>query len=64
MFTKADPNYDPPGKNPYQDALRGYLNNNRVRLLIDLHGAAREREYAVEINRIYRDSDGTHATSR
>ncbi len=49
MFTKADPNYDPPGKNPYQDALRGYLNNNRVRLLIDLHGAAREREYAVEM---------------
>lgn len=48
-FTESDPNYDEPGNNKYQDALRDYLSRHKVYLLMDLHGAAKKREYAVEM---------------
>lgn len=48
-FTKSDPNYDLPGNNKYQEALMNFLNKNKVFLLIDLHGASKKREYAVEM---------------
>lgn len=49
MFTETDPNYDEPGTNKYQDALKDYLSKHKVYLLMDLHGAAKKREYAVEM---------------
>lgn len=49
MFTETDPNYDEPGTNIYQDALKEYLTEHQVYLLIDLHGAAKKREFAVEM---------------
>ena len=44
-----DPNYDPPGANPYQDAVMAHLEKHRIFALVDLHGLARWREYAMEI---------------
>lgn len=49
MFTKCDPNYDEPEINKYQKSLKEFVNNHRVFLLIDLHGADKKREYAVEM---------------
>lgn len=48
-YSESDPNYDLPGTNKYQDALVEYLSDQKVFLLIDIHGAAKKREYAVEI---------------
>lgn len=49
MFTETDPNYDAPGFNKYQEVLAEYVKENNVILLLDLHGAAKKREYAVEM---------------
>lgn len=48
-FTETDPNYDEPGKNKYQEELEKYIKSHDIRLLIDIHGAAKKREYAVEM---------------
>ncbi len=45
----GDPNYDPVEQNEYQRALKAYIESNDIRFLIDLHGAAESREYAIEI---------------
>ncbi|MCR5155241.1 MAG: hypothetical protein K6C96_00990 [Butyrivibrio sp.] len=47
--TGCDPNYDEPGTNEYQDILKEYLEKHDVKLLIDIHGASKEREYAAEM---------------
>lgn len=52
MFTESDPNYDLPGTNRYQDTLAKYLSEHKVYVLIDLHGAAKKREYAVEMGTV------------
>lgn len=49
MFTETDPNYDEPGTNRYQDAIKDYLSKHQAYILIDLHGAAKKREYAIEM---------------
>lgn len=49
MFTESDPNYDEPGTNKYQDALKEFVDAHRVAFLIDLHGASKTREYAMEM---------------
>lgn len=49
MFTESDPNFDLPGTNKYQDALVDYLGTHKIVVLLDLHGAAKNREYAVEM---------------
>lgn len=49
MFTKSDPNYDEPGTNKYQDALQAFVDEHKVVFLIDLHGASKKREYAMEM---------------
>lgn len=49
MFSESDPNYDAPGNNKYQEALQEYISTHKVLLLLDLHGAAKKREYAVEM---------------
>lgn len=49
MFTESDPNYDEPGTNKYQDALVEYLKKHKVAVLLDLHGVAKKRGYAVEM---------------
>lgn len=54
MFTESDPNYDIPGRNQYQDALVEYISRHRIAVLLDLHGAGKEREYAVEIGTVPR----------
>lgn len=48
-FTESDPNYDPVGKNKYQDTLKEYLEKHPVSVLLDLHGTSQTREYAVEL---------------
>ncbi len=49
MFTETDPNYDEPGFNKYQNRLAEYVKEKKIRILIDLHGATKKREYAVEM---------------
>lgn len=49
--TDTDPNYDPNpnGENLYQTALKEYIDNHNIHVLIDLHGAKEERDYSLEI---------------
>lgn len=49
MYTESDPNFDEPGNNKYQEALKKYVEQHKIKLLLDLHGAAKEREYAIEM---------------
>ena len=49
MFTETDPNYDCPGTNRYQESLEEYVKTHGVKFLLDLHGASRDREYAIEM---------------
>lgn len=44
-----DPNYDQESKSEYKIALKKYVEENKIKVLIDLHGASQEREYAVEM---------------
>ncbi len=46
-----DPNYtpNPNGENLYQSYLTEYVKNKHIEVLIDLHGAQEERDFAVEI---------------
>lgn len=48
-FTQTDPNYDPISTNDYQNSLKEYIGNHKVIVLLDLHGAAKKRDYAVEM---------------
>lgn len=48
-YTESDPNYDLPGTNRYQDELVSYFEKHRVFVLLDLHGASKNREYAIEL---------------
>ena len=48
-FAENDWNYDAPKNNRYQRELAAYVSEHHVRLLLDLHGAARTRRYAVEM---------------
>ena len=49
MYTESDPNYDEFEVNKYQHELLEYVNKHNIILLIDIHGAAKERDYAVEM---------------
>lgn len=49
MFTESDPNFDLPETNRYQKALREFVEKYNVLVLLDLHGASKKREYAVEM---------------
>ncbi len=59
-YSNTDPNYDPVGSNKYQDALKEFVESHDIKFLIDLHGAARSREYAVEV-RTTQESNSTIA---
>lgn len=50
-YASCDPNYDTNdhGENKYQTALRNHVEQNGIKFLIDLHGAARNKPYAVEM---------------
>lgn len=50
-YVQTDPNYDSNENddNTYQTELRKYVEQNDIKVLIDLHGAASGRPYAVEI---------------
>jgi len=48
-YSKSDPNYDLPDSNPYQTSLLEYIIKHDIVFLLDLHGAAKTREYALEI---------------
>lgn len=50
-YSGSDPNYDTNdnGENDYQTMLTEYVKVNQIAVLIDLHGAAKSREYAVEM---------------
>ncbi len=50
-FSEGDANYDPIANNgnPYQSRLIEYIKENNIKVLIDLHGAAAERGFAIEI---------------
>lgn len=49
MYTESDPNYDEFEVNKYQKELLEYVNKHNILLLLDIHGAAKERDYAVEM---------------
>ena len=54
----VDANYDPLASNPYQNALIRYVKEHGIPVLIDLHGAASSRPYAVEMGTApVRDAD-------
>lgn len=46
-----DPNYDSNqnGENLYQTALKEYIDNNNVKVLIDIHGASDKKDYSIEM---------------
>lgn len=44
-----DPNYDEAIEGDYKTRLLAYVKENNIKLLIDLHGASSERDYAVEM---------------
>lgn len=48
-FAEKDPNFDVPENNDYQTALKQYLKNTPIYVLLDLHGSSASREYAVEL---------------
>ncbi|MBQ9035439.1 MAG: hypothetical protein IJ099_05710 [Alphaproteobacteria bacterium] len=53
-FTEKDPNFDAPKSNNYQIKLKNYIkkmeqNGQPICVLLDLHGSATTREYAVEL---------------
>ena len=59
-FSEGDANYDPieNNGNPYQSRLIEYIKENNIKVLIDLHGAAAERGFAIEIGTApLRDAD-------
>lgn len=49
--SESDPNYDSNdnGENIYQSRLKEYVEQNDIKVLIDLHGAAKDKPYAVEM---------------
>ena len=60
-YTDSDPNYDAHTDqgNPYQTQLKEYIEQHNIEVLIDLHGAAIGREYALEMSTApMRDSNG------
>ncbi|MCR5031819.1 MAG: hypothetical protein K6A92_03050 [Lachnospiraceae bacterium] len=48
-YREGDPNFDQFDQNTYQQALIEYVKLQDIRVLLDLHGAGRAREYALEI---------------
>lgn len=60
-YSASDANYDSAenGGNAYQKALKEYVESHKIQVLIDLHGAADTREFAIEMGTApLRDSDG------
>lgn len=49
--TNTDPNYDlnDNGENAYQSSLEKYVNANGIKILLDLHGASLEHDFALEL---------------
>ncbi len=56
-FRYSDPNYDSIDINVYQQALRKYVEENKIAFVLDLHGAALNRNYAMEIGTAPNESD-------
>lgn len=48
-FSEADPNFDFPESNVYQQALKKYVDTHKIKVVLDLHGARKEREFAIEM---------------
>lgn len=63
-YASCDPNYDSNdhGENKYQTALRNHVEQNGIKFLIDLHGAARNKPYAVEMGTAPRTNSSGEAT--
>ena len=60
-YSGVDPNYDDNTNdtNLYQTTLREYIKNHNICVLIDLHGASKDKEYAVEMGTApIRDANG------
>lgn len=51
-YSEADPNYDPQQDCDYKKKLTEYIEENDIRLVIDIHGAAADKPYAVELGTI------------
>ncbi len=47
-----DPNYDEETQSEYKQALKQYVEDNEIQVLIELHGASKEREFAVEMGTV------------
>ena len=54
-----DPNYDK--DNAYQLFLQEYINRHHIEVLIDLHGAQEQRDYAIEIGTAPEEKSGKGA---
>lgn len=48
MYTQSDPNYDDLNSNAYQQELIGYVKENNIYTVLDIHGAAAHRGYAIQ----------------
>ncbi|MBR0255578.1 MAG: hypothetical protein IJQ69_06650 [Bacteroidales bacterium] len=46
---ESDPNHDDFSCNAYQEALIGHVKGHSIKVVIDLHGAAQERPFSLEI---------------
>lgn len=46
---EGDPNYDPYASNAYQRELSAYIGQHGIRFVLDLHGAASSRDFAVDL---------------
>ena len=64
-YASCDSNYDANdhGENKYQTALRQHVEQNGIKFLIDLHGAARTKPYAVEMGTAPRSSSSGETDS-
>lgn len=51
-YSESDPNYDKVQEGSYKDSLQRYIQENDIKVLIDLHGCAAERETAVDMGTV------------
>lgn len=55
-----DPNFDEEADSEYKKELKKYITNNNIKVVIELHGASKEREYAVEMGTIDESDKSLH----
>lgn len=59
-YTRNDANYDEAATCDYKKELVTYIRDNDIKVLIDLHGSAKTREFAVEMGTIDEADSSLH----